>query len=140
MKRPAIILLFLLLASALSASAQEGIRFESGSLERILKVADSLRRPVFVDVYAEWCGPCRRMEREVFTDRVVGDYFNSTFVNARFDAEKGEGAAVARRYGVRAYPTFLLLDSDGRLLGRMIGGSPARTFIRDIRELYSNSR
>ena len=92
-----------------------------------------------MDVYASWCGPCKRMAAEVFTQKKVGDYFNATFVNAKFDAEVGEGRTIAARYGVNAYPTFLLLNGDGKLVGKMVGGSPADEFIRQVKELKAKA-
>ena len=132
-----LMLSFALLLGLTFASAQEsrGIRFESGSLSEILAKAKKENKLVFMDVYASWCGPCKIMATQVFTQKKVGDYFNKTFVNAKFDAEKGEGVQIARRYGVEAYPTFLLLDGNGTLVGKMVGGSPANDFIQKIEGL-----
>ena len=48
---------------------------------------------------------------------------NKTFVNAKYDAEKGEGVTVAKTYRVTAYPTFLILNSKGEEVGRLLGGA-----------------
>ena len=64
--------------------------------------------------------------------------FNKTFVNAKFDAEKGEGVDVAKRYSVKAYPTFLILDSDGEEVGRIVGGADADRFIEEVRKVLEN--
>jgi thioredoxin-related protein len=61
------------------------------------------------------------MERNVFTQKSVGDYFNANFVNARFDMEKGEGRDIAVKYGVRSYPTYLFLNGDGELVSQNFG-------------------
>ncbi len=117
-----------------------GIRFENSNLATALAKAKQEDKLLFVDMYASWCGPCKYMSEKVFTQKKVGDYFNSTFVNAKFDVEKGEGVTMARRYGVDAYPTFLLLDGDGRLVGKLVGGSDADDFIAKIKKLAANAR
>lgn len=122
---------------SVSSFAQSGIKFESGSLKTILAKAKAENKLVFMDVYASWCGPCKRMASDVFTVKRVGDYFNSTFVNAKFDAEVGEGVEVAKKYEVKSYPTFLLLNAEGEVVGKMIGGSDADDFIKKIKDLAS---
>ncbi|MBE5034501.1 thioredoxin family protein [Gallalistipes aquisgranensis] len=137
-----IMLLTALLAfigSVALAQNDQGIKFEKGTFAEILAKAKAQKKLVFMDVYASWCGPCKRMAAEVFTQKKVGDYFNATFVNAKFDAEVGEGRTIAARYGVNAYPTFLLLNGDGKLVGKMVGGSPADEFIRQVKELKAKA-
>ena len=90
-----------------------------------------------MDVYAVWCGPCRYMATKIFPQPKVGDYFNKTFVNAKFDAEKGEGIAVARKYDVRSYPTFLILDEKGEEVGRVVGAADADRFIATVQKVVA---
>lgn len=130
--------MLIMLSSFSFGQGSEGIKFETGSLKATLAKAKAENKLVFVDVYATWCGPCKRMASEVFTQKKVGDYFNQTFINAKIDAEKGEGIEVAKKYGVKAYPTFLLLNGDGVKVGEMIGGSPADDFIKEFQKLKSN--
>ncbi len=108
-------------ASALLAQ-QEGIQFTkqmpwSDALQQA-KAEDKL---IFVDAYAVWCGPCKMMDRNTFTDEAVGTFFNSNFINVKIDMEKGEGIELAQQYGVRAYPTFLFIDGDGKVAHRLVG-------------------
>ncbi len=127
------------IGSVALAQNDQGIKFEKGTFAEILAKAKAQKKLVFMDVYASWCGPCKRMAAEVFTQKKVGDYFNATFVNAKFDAEVGEGRTIAARYGVNAYPTFLLLNGDGKLVGKMVGGSPTDEFIRQVKELKAKA-
>lgn len=94
---------------------KKGIFFEDISFEEALKLAKKTNRLLFVDAYTSWCGPCKKMDKEVFPQEKVGDYFNSKFINVRYDMEKGEGVQIAKKYGVIAYPTFLLIRPDGVL-------------------------
>ena len=56
-----------------------GIRFFEGTLKEALAKAKKEGKFVFFDAYASWCGPCKTMENEVFTDSAVGAYFNEKF-------------------------------------------------------------
>ena len=89
----------LLLLVALPALAQEGqgIRFFKGSFEEALKEAQRQGKPLFVDFYATWCVPCKKMEKTVFTQPEVGTYFNERFISLQLDAEKPENVETAKK-------------------------------------------
>lgn len=116
---------------ALSLSATQlhgqGIEFFKGTWAELLEKSKSTGKPVFVDVYTTWCGPCKMMDKNVFPLKVVGDKFNAAFINYKVDAEKGEGVGIAGKYNVTGYPTYLFLRSDGELVHRSMGygGDPA---------------
>ena len=82
-----------------------------------------------MDAYASWCGPCKLMEKNVFTDKNVADFYNKNFVNARIDMEKGEGRDLAIKYGVRSYPTFLFLNGEGDVVGKELGYIQSKEFL-----------
>jgi thioredoxin-related protein len=77
------------------------------------------------------------MERNVFTQKSVGDYFNANFVNARFDMEKGEGRDIAAKYGVRSYPTYLFLNGDGELVSQNFGYMEESMFLTMAQDVNS---
>ena len=109
--------LFLLLQEGVA----QGIQFQDTSWETILQKASDEGKIIFMDAYAEWCGPCKAMSKNVFTDGDVGAFFNEHFVNVKMDMEHGEGVALAEKYAVRAYPTLLFIDSQGELVHRAVG-------------------
>ena len=88
--------------------------FRSISFDEALKVAAQENKLVFIDFYTDWCGPCKKMAREVFPQKMVGDFMNAKFVNLKLNAEK-EGKELAARYKVNAYPTFIILDTKGEV-------------------------
>ncbi|SDK65769.1 Protein of unknown function, DUF255 [Pedobacter sp. ok626] len=110
---------------------QEGksIMFVQGTLSDVLSQAKKANKLVFIDCYTSWCGPCKMMEKHVFTNDTVGSFFNQTFINYKMDMEKGEGPDVGKLYRVISYPTYLFLDGDGKVVHRSGGRMPTAEFI-----------
>jgi thioredoxin-related protein len=126
-----LILLLSLTSITLTTISAQGITFQSDTLswQAILDKAKTENKIVFVDAYTSWCGPCKRMARDIFTQKSVGDVFNAAFVNVKMDMENGEGPALAMRYGVKAYPTYMFVTANGELVHRGLGAMPAEKFI-----------
>lgn len=108
-------IIFLFSISFLNLQAQ-GIAFFKGTFAEAQAEAKAEGKIIFMDAYAEWCGPCKRMARDVFPTKAAGDFFNENFINVKMDMEKGEGRALAQKYGVRSYPTLLFLDYTGAVV------------------------
>lgn len=98
-----------------------GVKFFTGSWKDVLAEAKRQNKPVFVDIYTTWCGPCKMMAKQAFPDPKVGEKFNANFISYQIDAEKGEGISIAKRYAVDAYPTSLYVAANGDLIHRVIG-------------------
>jgi len=128
MKRYFLLSYLLLLTGALYA---QGINFDHGTWKEVLAKAKAEDKLVFIDVYTSWCGPCKQMAAEVFPLKEVGDVFNPNFVNYKIDAEKGEGIAIAKQFGVKSYPTYLFVNGDGVLVYRSGSYNPAKIFLNE---------
>lgn len=87
-----------------------GIRFTQGTWDELLQKAKAENKLIFVDFYTQWCGPCYNMATTVFTLPQVGSFYNKHFVCAKIDAEVGEGIALAKKFKVRSYPTYVFID------------------------------
>ncbi len=98
-----------------------GIQFLEGNLQQAKLKAMAENKPIFVDVYATWCGPCKKLKKSTFKDKEVSDYFNKNFVNIAVDGETKEGIEIVNKYNVEGYPTLLILDKDGKLLTQSVG-------------------
>lgn len=130
------LLLVLCTILALSSFAQTtGVKWEQGTFQEALDKAAANKKGanlVFLDCYTTWCGPCKNMANNVFPTKEAGDYFNKYFVNIKIDMEKGEGIELAKKYSVSAYPTFLILETTGAEVGRVVGGGGLNDFIKQI--------
>ncbi|MCI6412151.1 MAG: thioredoxin domain-containing protein [Butyricimonas virosa] len=128
------LVLFWMIAAILPLSSfAQGVDFKELTMQEALTLAEKEKKMVFVDFYTTWCGPCKMMSSEVFTREQVGAYFNREFVNLKVDAEKGEGVELAKKYQVKAYPTFVVLKADGTEVYRTSGARPAEEFVDKIR-------
>jgi len=107
----------------------QGIEFEHGSWKEVLEKAQQPHRPIFVDVYTSWCGPCKKMSKDVFSLAEVGKVYNTNFICYQIDAEKGEGVEIAKKYEVVSYPTYLFIEADGTLFSRSGSYMSADKFI-----------
>ena len=97
-------------------TSSTGISFYHGSFADAKKQAKESGKIVFIDAYTTWCGPCRKMAAQVFTDHEVAEYFNKTFVNVKMDMEKTDGILAGRRYNVRFYPSLIFIKPSGELI------------------------
>lgn len=83
-------------------------------------------KPVLVDFFATWCGPCKLMDRETYTDSAVGAELTN-WIGARIDVDKNE--EVAKRFGIEMIPTTVLLQPDGKEIARESGYVGPQAFV-----------
>jgi thioredoxin-related protein len=133
MKTKFIFFTALLLWAVISAGQvpTNGIYFEISSFEAVLAQAKATGKHIFVDVYTEWCAPCKKLDKEVFTRPEVADFFNKNFINLKINAEKGDGVEFSSIFDVNAYPCALFFAPDGRLVHRTVGYFEAAAFIEN---------
>ncbi len=138
------ILIWLTMCLPPSASAQKPASPEKGDLQwtnletAVSKAADQ-KKAVLVDVYTDWCGWCKKMDKEVFADPAVSEILASRFALAKVNGEskesftykgqKTDGVGIARGFGVRGYPAIIFLDAKGDMLTMIPGFVDAEKFL-----------
>lgn len=117
---------------------QIGISFEHSSWEDILKKAKEENKLIFIDAYTTWCGPCKMMARNVFTDAEVGTFFNQNFINVKLDMEKEPGLSLKTKLNVTAYPTLIFIDANEKIEHKAVGALPKAEFLKFGNEVLGN--
>ena len=107
-------------------------------IDAALSQARSQGKIVMVDVYTDWCGWCKKLDEETYSDKGVIDLVRG-FVNLKVDGDdKAATGAFTRKYRVDGYPTILFLDSDGSVVNQIGGFVDAMEFIKQIRRTNDN--
>ena len=118
-----------LLCRLIPVNAEEGIQFFKGTFSEALVQANEQHKLLFVDCFTTWCGPCKWMSANVFTDKAVSSSFNKNFICLELDMEKGEGLIIAKKYSVKNYPTYLWIDQEGNQVHRSVGSTSSGEFL-----------
>lgn len=145
----ALLLALCLAPAVLSAQDHADPKIHWMTLEEAQAAAKKDGKPVFIDVYTPWCGPCRMLANNTFQDQQTADYINAHFHSVKFNAEGPDPVVYnGRTYenkaydpklaGMRnsthdltlviapvngrvAYPTTLYMDKDGNVLAPVQG-------------------
>lgn len=138
MKKTLIFLIIYISQSFFSLNAQtpesDKIKFIKGlTWAQIKEKASKENRYIFLDAFTTWCIPCKRMHKEIFTQKKVGDFFNENFINVQvqMDSSKNDNDEIKRwyqdaraiynQYNIDSYPTYLFFNPQGELVLRSLG-------------------
>ncbi len=110
--------------------AKGGIQFHKGTWAEALALAKKENKLVFLDVYASWCGPCKKLKKRTFSNDKVGAYFNEHFINVSLDGEIDEGVNVSSQYNVTSYPSLYLINGDGKIVAETGGYMSPKEIIK----------
>lgn len=115
------------------------IKFLRGSLSEATAQAEAERKPVMIDFITDWCRWCDTLDARTYSDQRVADFVNARIVSIKIDAEKDEGIDIAKKYGVNAYPTIVVIKANGEEIDRILGYVPAEPFLNTITD-YAEGR
>ena len=111
-------------------------RWESGISFQDLR-NNSNGKIVLLDFETEWCGWCKKMDKNTFNDKSVISYANNQFVSMKVDAEKGEGIELAKKYNVSGYPTIVFTNADGIEIDRIVGYKEPLSYLSELKRIRS---
>ncbi len=127
-----IVALLAVLAGVVVAGAgAEELKWKT-NLSQALKTAKAEDKLVLVDFYTDWCGWCKRLEAECYTDEDIIALVQKHFVPVKVDGDKHED--IVRKYAIRGYPTTLILESSGEEIKKIVGYREAEVFLAELKD------
>ncbi|WP_460544441.1 thioredoxin family protein [Echinicola sediminis] len=141
MKRILLVSTFLLLGTLSFAQEKKSIKWHS--FEDAIALNEKNPKMIIVDVYTDWCGWCKKMDKETFTDASVIEYINKNFYAVKMDAENSEKkfefkgqeyteASMARAMRVSSYPNFVIIDAAMENITQLPGYRAPDAFLKDL--------
>lgn len=118
---PVLLAVLLMAGRCAAPKGDGGIKFYDKAWQDVMAKAKAEHKLIFMDIYATWCGPCKMLKRETFSDAGVAKYFNEHFVNVSYDGEKGDGLMLARKFDIQGYPSLFILDEQGNMIKMVMG-------------------
>lgn len=127
-------LIFIILTSF--DSENSAVQFYQGSYAEMMAKAKASGKPVFIDFYTVWCGPCKNMERYTFTSPTLANYLKDNYFAFKTDAESlmGDGIELAQKYDIRFFPSMIILTPQGEVIKRMTGFQSADALLATLKE------
>lgn len=108
--------------------------------EAIKSDAKKNKKLIFLDAYTDWCGWCKEMDKNTFSDKAIGGMMNQYFVNYKLEMEKEElGQKIALKYAITSFPTFLVFNSEGTLVYTIVGYQAPADFMKTMFNLINPS-
>jgi thiol:disulfide interchange protein len=104
------------------------------SMDEALQQAAKKNRPIMIDVYADWCGWCKRLDSDTYSNKDVIAK-SGEFVDLKLDADANKD--IVNQYKIGGLPTILFLDSQGHEIHKVIGYKPPNQFVVEMDKALS---
>ena len=134
---PALMITMICLIVFAVVDSRADVEFMNGTYAEVVDKAKQENKIIMIDFVTDWCKWCVETDRKVYTDPDVFAWANANQINWKIDAENGEGPDLAKKYGVKGYPTIVFTQPDGTEIDRIYGYLPAQQFLAVMKDYHS---
>lgn len=121
MKSKLVALSFVFLSLLSFQDEDSGILFFDGEYLEAKSLAKAESKYLFIDFYADWCVPCKQMEKFAFATPEIYNHVNRNFIATKVDVDLFSGMDIADTFNIKVYPTIIILDKKGKEVARATG-------------------
>ena len=108
--------------------------------DKAMATARESKKIVMVDVYTDWCGWCKKLDRDVYANADIQAKLAKNFVPLKVNPEKSQkGAQLASSFGLRGYPYIAFLDAQGKKIASIEGYRPLSDFSTALDDVVKKS-
>jgi len=108
------------------------------STDLYTSLAKAKKKYVLADIYTDWCGWCKRLDRDTFSNPQMMSYLNSKYLCVKVNAENANGKPVAAKYKVGGFPCALVFDPSGKFIGKLSGYYKPGEYQQALEDLIKN--
>lgn len=130
-----------------------GVHFEHElSWDQVKEKAKSTNKYIFLDCIATWCGPCKAMDKNVYTNPAISRLLNDQFISVKVQMDKTTydveavkrwyfyANLIQRNYSVSAFPTFLFFSPDGVPVHKAVGYKNPGEFLNIVKDVFDPNK
>ena len=146
-KKIALTVIVCVLIIRLEADPNDNKTIQWLTMEQVQEMVKKESKPIFIDVYTDWCGWCKKMDKATFNNENVAEYVNEHYYAVKMNAESSEKfnfkgyevtpRELTRAFKVSGFPTIVLMDGKLENVHPVSGYKEAKEF-QKLLEMYKN--